>query len=49
MVVAGIDASEVGIAKFDEVMTAALADVLDPQLGIRLTSEFFWITGLKPG
>ena len=39
----------VGIEKFDEVMTGALTPVLDPQLGIRLTSEFFWITGRKPG
>jgi SAM-dependent methyltransferase len=40
---------QVGLPKFDEVMTAALANVLDPQLGIRLTSEFFWITARKPG
>jgi hypothetical protein len=40
---------QVGLAKFDEVMTAALADLLDPQLGIRLTSEFFWMTARKPG
>jgi hypothetical protein len=39
----------VGISKFDEVMTAARTEVLDPQLGIRLTSEHFWITGRKPG
>jgi SAM-dependent methyltransferase len=40
---------QVGATKFDEVMTAALRAVLDPQLGIRLTSEFFWITARKPG
>lgn len=39
----------VGVSKFDEVMTAALTEVLDPQLGIRLTSEHFWITARKPG
>jgi ubiquinone/menaquinone biosynthesis C-methylase UbiE len=39
----------VGVSKFDKVMTAALTDVLDPLLGIRLTSEFFWITARKPG
>jgi hypothetical protein len=30
-------------------MTAALADLLDPQLGIRLISELFCITARKPG
>lgn len=39
---------QVGIAKFEEVMTAALTPVMDEQLGIRLASEFFWITARKP-
>jgi SAM-dependent methyltransferase len=39
---------QVGSAKFREVMTAALTPMMDGQLGIRLTSEFFWITGRKP-
>ena len=39
---------QVGIAKFEEAMSAALTPVMDEQLGIRLTSEFFWITARKP-
>ena len=39
---------QVGPAKFEEVMTAALSAVMDDHLGIRLTSEFFWITARKP-
>ena len=39
---------QVGMARFSEVMTAALTPLMDDQKGIRLTSEFFWITGRKP-
>jgi len=39
----------VGLAEFTEVMTTALAAVADDTLGVRLTSEFFWLTGRKPG
>ena len=39
---------QVGPAKFEEVMTTALSAVMDDRLGIRLTSEFFWITARKP-
>jgi SAM-dependent methyltransferase len=39
---------QVGTTKFDEVMTAALSAVADEALGVRLTSEFYWVTALKP-
>ena len=39
---------QVGPAKFEEVMTTALGAALDDHLGIRLTSEFFWITARRP-
>lgn len=39
---------QIGLPKFQEVMTNALSAVMDDQLGIRLTSEFFWITARKP-
>jgi SAM-dependent methyltransferase len=39
---------QVGPAKFSEVMTAAIAAVADGKVGVRLSSEFFWLTGRKP-
>jgi SAM-dependent methyltransferase len=39
---------QIGPAKFDEIMTNALSAVMNDQLGIRLASEFFWITARKP-
>jgi SAM-dependent methyltransferase len=39
---------QVGPPKFDEIMTNAMSAVMNDQVGIRLTSELFWITARKP-
>jgi hypothetical protein len=40
---------QVGDAHFTEILTAALAPGYRDGVGVRLTSEFMWLTAHKPG
>ena len=40
---------QVGDAEFTKILTDALAPGYRPGIGVRLTSEFMWITARRPG
>ena len=40
---------QVGDARFADLLRSSLAAVEVPGVGVRLTSEFFWVTARKPG